>query len=156
MTIVRATRPQLGALADLMTKSPLLERYGVTRNGARTSLLDARRGRDILFVASERGEILGFAWVVATRAFDRAAYLRLLLVADGRRSRGTGGALLAAAEQHVRAKGCRHMLLLVTSTNRRARAFYTREGYRYVGSLPDFAREGITEALYAKSWRRIP
>jgi GNAT superfamily N-acetyltransferase len=156
MKIVRATGSDLPALAGLITKSPLLQRYGVARHGARTSLLDARRSRDTILVASEGGEVLGFAWVVATRAFDRAAYLRLLLVAEGRQSRGVGAAPLAAAERHARTKGCRHMLLLVTSTNRRARAFYTREGYRYVGKMSDFAREGIAEALYAKSWPRAP
>jgi GNAT superfamily N-acetyltransferase len=154
MRIAPATRPDLAVLADLMTKSPLLQRYGVTQQSARTSLLDARRRRDMLLVARERGEVLGFAWVVATRALDRAAYLRLLLVAEGRRSRGVGAALLAAAEQRARTKGCRHMLLLVTASNRRARAFYTHAGYRYVGNLPDFARPGITEATYVKSWRQ--
>jgi ribosomal protein S18 acetylase RimI-like enzyme len=155
MRIAPATRPDLAALADLMTESSLLQRYGVTRAGASASLLDARRSRDTILVAREGAEVLGLAWVIATRALDRTAYLRLLLVAEGRRSRGVGAALLAAAERQAHTKKCRHMLLLVTSTNRRARAFYVRAGYRFVGRLPDFARAGITEALYAKSWRRI-
>lgn len=154
MRIGRAVPNDVAALVQLMTASPLLRRYAVTPRGARTSLLDALRQRDIVFVAAARGQVLGFAWVVATRALDRAGYLRLLLVAEGRRSRGVGAALLAAAERSVRTKGCRHMLLLVTSSNRRARAFYVREGYRHVGSLPGFARAGITEAIYVKSWRR--
>jgi GNAT superfamily N-acetyltransferase len=155
MRISGATPDRVPALVQLMTASPLLRRYDVTKRGARTSLLEALRDRDILLVAMSRREILGFAWVVATRAVDRASYLRLLLVAEGRQSRGVGAGLLAAAERTARARGCRHMLLLVTSSNRGARAFYAREGYRYVGSLPDFARPGITEAMYVKSWRRL-
>jgi GNAT superfamily N-acetyltransferase len=154
MRIARASLDQVPALVQLMSASPLLRRYAVTPRGARTSLRDALRRRDIVLVAAARAQVLGFAWVVATRALDRAAYLRLLLVAEGRQSRGVGAALLAAAERSARTTGCRHMLLLVTSSNRRARAFYVREGYRHVGSLPGFARAGITEAMYVKSWRR--
>ena len=154
MRTLRATSRNVSALVALMTASPLLRRYDVTPRGARASLLEALRGRDIVLVAVSRGHVFGFAWVVTTRALDRAAYLRLLLVAEGRQSQGVGTGLLAAAERTVRGKGCRHMLLLVTSSNRRARAFYAREGYRYLGSLPGFVRAGITEAMYVKSWRR--
>ena len=152
MRILRATAAQVPALVALMTSSPLLRRYDVTPRGARSSLLEALRDRDIVLVATAQGQVVGFAWVMATKALDRAAYLRLLLVAEGRQSKGVGAALLAAAERSARTRGCRHMLLLVTSSNRRARAFYAREGYRYVGRLPDFARPGIAEAMYAKSW----
>jgi GNAT superfamily N-acetyltransferase len=105
-----------------------------------------------VLVATLQGQVVGFAWVMATPALDRAAYLRLLLVAEGRQSQGVGAVLLAAAERSARTRGCRHMLLLVTSSNQRARAFYAREGYRYVGRLRDFARPGLTEAMYVKSW----
>ncbi len=155
MRIARATRAHIPALVHLMTASPLLRRYDVTPRGARSSLLDALRDRDIVLVAVAQGQVFGFAWVVATDALDRSAYLRLLLVAEGRQSHGVGADLLAAAERSARTRGCRHMLLLVTSSNRRARAFYAREGYRYVGRLPDFARPGLTEAMYVRSWRRL-
>jgi GNAT superfamily N-acetyltransferase len=135
-----------------MTQSPLLRRYRVTLAGARSSLAEALRERDQLIVALERGEPAGLAWVIATRALDRAAYLRLLLVAEGHQSRGVGAALLADAERRARASDCRHLVLLVTTTNRRARTFYRRHGYRHVGNLPGFVRPGIGETLYVKSW----
>ena len=153
MRIAPATRSHVAGLARLMTRSPLLRRYGVTGGRARTSLLEALRERDMVLVAEEGGEILGLAWVIATRALDRAAYLRLLLVAEGLRSRGVGAALLANGERRARASGCRHLVLLVTTTNRRARAFYAQQGYRRVGNLPGFVRPGIGESLYVKSWR---
>ena len=152
MRITRATRTNLPALARLMTRSPLLQRYGVTFAGARSSLLEALRERDQLVVALERGEPLGLAWVITTRALDRSAYLRLLLVAEGRQSRGVGAALLADAERRARASGCRHLVLLVTTANRRARNFYARHGYRQVGDLPGFVRPAIGESLYVKTW----
>ena len=152
MRLAAATRTHVGTLAALMAASPLLRRYGITLRRARASLNDALRNRDTIVVALDGANALGLAWVVATRALDRSAYLRLLLVAEGRQSRGLGALLLADAERRARAAGSRHMVLLVTATNRRARSFYVRQGYRYVGVLPGFARPRIGEALYVKSW----
>jgi len=151
MRIARATRSHLGALSALMARSPLLRRYGVTRAGARASLREALRERDLLLVALEAAETVGLVWVIVTRALDRAAYLRLLLVAEGEQSRGVGAALLADAERRARASGCRHLVLLVTTSNRRARTFYSRQGYQHVGDLPGFVRPRIGESLYVKS-----
>ena len=152
MRTLRATRAHVAGLVELMIRSPLLRRYGVTSSGARATVLEGLRERDLLLVALERGAILGFAWVITTRALDRAAYLRLLLVAEGEQSRGVGAALLEDAERRARKSGCRHLALLVTSANRRARTFYTRHGYRHVGNLPGFVRPAIGESLYVKSW----
>jgi GNAT superfamily N-acetyltransferase len=152
MRITRATRAHVAGLVELMTGSPLLRRYGVTSGGARANLLEGLRERDLLLVALDRGETAGFAWAITTRALDRAAYLRLLLVAEGKQSRGVGAALLRDAERRARAAGCRHLVLLVTTTNRRARTFYTRHGYRHIGDLPGFVRPRIGESLYVKSW----
>ena len=124
MRIARATRRHVPAIADLMAASPLLKRYRVTRAGASRSLADAVRARD------------------------------LLLVAEQEQSHGLGAALLTRAEREVRAAGARHLALLVTRTNRRARSFYERHGYARVGNLPGFARAGIDESLYVKSWMR--
>jgi GNAT superfamily N-acetyltransferase len=154
MRIVPATRSHVAGLAEMMTRSSLLRRYGVTSVGARTSLLEALRERDMVLVALESAQTVGFAWVITTRALDRAAYLRLLLVAEGKQSHGVGAALLTDAERRARASGCRHLVLLVTTTNRRARAFYARQGYRHVGNLPGFVRPAIGESLYVKSWRK--
>ena len=154
MRIARATRSHVGALSELLSRSPLLRRYAVTQGRARASLTEAFREGDLLLVALDSDEILGLAWVIATRALDRAAYLRLLLVAEERQSQGVGAALLDAAERGARASGCRHVVLLVTMTNRRARAFYSRHGYRRVGDLPAFVRPSIGESLYVKSLLR--
>jgi ribosomal protein S18 acetylase RimI-like enzyme len=136
-----------------MAASPLLRRYGVTERGARRSLAEARRERDILLVALDGPAVVGFAWLITTRALDLSAYLRLLLVAQTTQSRGIGAALIARAEHEVRRRRSRHLVLLVTTSNRRARAFYRRLGYRHVGDLGSFVRPRISESLYMKSWR---
>ena len=153
MRIARATARHVVPMARLMAASPLLRRYRVSERGAKASLTEALRERDIVLVAIDGDDVVGLAWLIPTRVLDRAAYLRLLLVAETHRSRGVGAALLARGEQTVRASGCRHLVMLVTRTNRRARAFYERRGYAHVGDLAGFVRTGITESLYLKSWR---
>jgi len=151
--IVRAKTEHVRPMARLMADSPLLRRYRVTARGATASLAEALRERDLLLVAMESDAVRGFAWVIITRALDRAAYLRLLLVAETHQSHGLGAALLARAEREARASRCRHLVLLVTRTNRRARSFYERRGYAHVGDLAGFVRPRIAESLYLKSWR---
>ena len=154
MRIRGARDTDLGALARLMAESPLLGRYGVTATRAREGLREALREGDVLLVALDGDDVVGFAWVIPTRALDRAAYLRLLLVAEGRQSQGTGAAVLARAERRARVAGCRHLALLVTKTNRRARSFYARHGYRHVGDLAGFVRPRLGEALYVRRLNR--
>ena len=151
--IVRATAAHVDPIAALMASSPLLRRYRVTARGAKASLAEALRERDLVLVAVDGDAVVGLAWAITTRALDRATYLRLLLVSEDHQSRGVGAALLARVEHEARASRCRHLLLLVTRTNRRARSFYQRHGYAHVGDLAGFVRPGIAESLYLKSWR---
>jgi GNAT superfamily N-acetyltransferase len=155
MRIAFATNKDVPAIATLMAASPLLRRYDVTARGARASVTNALRAGDVLLVARDGNIIVGFAWSIATRALDRAAYLRLLVVNEDRQSQGVGAALLARTERAARAAGSRHMVLLVTATNRRARAFYSRQGYDHNGHLPAFVRPGIAESLYVKRLRTV-
>src|SRR5712692_940333 len=131
--IVRARKEHIRPMAALMARSPLLRRYRVTEQGAKASLAEALRERDLVLAAVDGRALVGLAWLTITRALDRAAYLRLLLVSEDRQSRGLGAALLARAEREARASRCRHVVLLVTKTNRRARSFYERDGYVHVG-----------------------
>ena len=148
-----ARRDDHPALATLMAVSPLLRRYGTTRALALRALGRAQASRDQLTVAvTPDGHMCGLAWVLPSRILTGAAYLRLLLVSEGRQGAGTGAALLAAAEDAARAVA-NHLVLLVTTGNTGARRFYARHGYRHVGQLPGLARAGIDEALYWKTLR---
>ncbi len=67
-----------------------------------------------------------------------------LLVHPDHRSQGVGSALLRACEEAARAHGARRIGLGVAITNVRARALYTRLGYRDAG---------LGEQLMTGSWQ---
>ena len=60
-----------------------------------------------------------------------------LAVAPGNRRRGVASALLAAAEQHARARGARKLSLRVLSSNETAMRLYERRGFQREGTLRD-------------------
>jgi GNAT superfamily N-acetyltransferase len=151
--IAPARAEDLPALAGLMAASPLLRRYGATHDTALAALASGHRAGDRLLVGRAAGGApLGLAWVIGSRILAGAAYLRLLLVAEGRQGRGVGARLLAAAEAEAR-PWANHLVLLATTDNAAARRFYERQGYRHVGDLPGFAVPGLDEALYQKALR---
>jgi ribosomal protein S18 acetylase RimI-like enzyme len=157
ITIRPATTADLPALADLMAASPLLRRYRTTAESARAALERGLGLGDLLLLAlpaeDPPGALpAGLAWVIESRILTGAAYLRVLLVAEGRHGGGLGSALLAAAEASARA-WANHLVLLATTDNAGARRFYERHGYRHVGDLPGLAARDLDEALYWKPLR---
>ncbi len=146
MKIRPASVDDLPALATLMAASPLLARYRTTFDTALASLTEALQAGDLLLINGQPAEAL--AWLTfAERMLDGAAYLRLLLVATP--GAGTGSRLLEAAEKAAQQRA-RHVYLLVTIDNARARTFYERHGYRHVGDLPALVWPDLDEALYHK------
>ena len=136
-----------------MAASPLLRRYGTTRPAAARALARGFRSGDrVIVVVSREGRPVGLAWILPSRILTGAAYLRLLLVAEGRQRAGLGAALLSATEAAARAIA-NHLALFATTDNAVARRFYARRGYRHVGTLPGLARPGLDEALYWKVLR---
>ena len=76
-----------------------------------------------------------------------------LAVAPGARRRGVASALLAAAEQHARARGARKLSLRVLSTNETAMHLYERHGFQREGTLRDEFRIGgrfVDDVIMAK------
>lgn len=94
-------------------------------------------------------DIIGFAWIDPKGGFGQAPYLKLIAIDASRRSTGAGSLLLSAFEERTKGAG-RAWFLLVSDFNDRAVHFYEKHGYAMVGSLPDFAKDGITELIMYK------
>jgi N-acetylglutamate synthase-like GNAT family acetyltransferase len=98
---------------------------------ARLAAMRAEGGQWTL-VAEEERQVVGMATIVVRHVINRDepfGRLASVVVRDGWRSRGIGGALLARTEEICREAGC--SAIEVTSADRRDRAhdFYRRHGF---------------------------
>lgn len=69
---------------------------------------------------------------------DEDAHLYLLAVTPKMQGVGIGRALLAWLEKSCRTAGMRHIRVEVRASNRKARFFYRRLGYRLIGQLAGY------------------
>jgi GNAT superfamily N-acetyltransferase len=72
--------------------------------------------------------VCGYTW-------GGCAYVSYLWVEQSQRGRGVGSALLAAAEEHAKAKGCK--LVFLATHSFQAPKFYEERGYRRQASVAD-------------------
>ena len=105
-------------------------------------------------VLEEGGRLVGTACVSPSRwpdypDFGEVVALYLLPEYTGR---GYGTALLAAAVERLAGQGYRDVLLWVLEDNRRARAFYEKQGFRFSGQRMEHAVGGkpLGELLYLR------
>ena len=86
------------------------------------------------FIAEdERSERLGYVHAEASTDFvtlEPCGYVTILAVVEAAEGRGVAARLMQAAEDWARQQGFRLICLDVFANNRRARAFYARQGYQ--------------------------
>jgi ribosomal protein S18 acetylase RimI-like enzyme len=107
----------------------------------RENLKDVSAGKRIIFVARERGRIVGtaqLAFASQQNGRHRAEVQRLIVHTSAQR-RGIGAALMRQLETTARSLG-RMLLILNTRTGDPPEAFYQRLGYQIVGIIPGFAQ----------------
>ena len=93
-------------------------------------------GRDdqALFVADDGSAVVGWMHVGSYPYLesDDSAEILGLVVAEGQRSRGVGGALVGAAETWAAERGCQVIRVRSRITRDRAHAFYERGGFERI------------------------
>jgi GNAT superfamily N-acetyltransferase len=99
-------------------------------NRARAGRYDVR---PVIVTIEEDGAVVGGLW--GRTAYDWL-FVELLFVPEGLRRQGLGAALMTAAEDEARSRGC-HSAWLDTFEFQ-ARGFYERLGYTCFGELPKF------------------
>lgn len=93
----------------------------------------SRPPRGHLWIATSReGEVAGYAGIELSALGGEADIINLA-VGPAHRRRGVGRRLLAAVSAHCRARRIWLVWLRVRASNRGARAFYRRCGFRTVG-----------------------
>lgn len=148
MKLVQATAADLTAAAALVNSA---YRGDSSRQGWTTEadLVDGQRtdpatlaadlaaapgARLMLFKAGE--EIKGTVWLEPKT--QEAWYLGMLVVRPGEQAQGSGRALLAAAEDLVRAEGGKSIEMTVISVRAELIAWYERRGYAKTGETRPF------------------
>jgi GNAT superfamily N-acetyltransferase len=91
----------------------------------------------VALVAVEEDRVVGFVDLEFRERLNFSApqaWIPDLIVTEESRSRGAGKALLAAAEDRARERGCFALTLESATWRERAHAFYQREGMRHVSA----------------------
>ncbi len=103
-----------------------------------------RRPSAVTVVAEQGGKIAGY--IVAERGGRKVGHIITLDVRAQARRSGLGSKLMAAAEERLRGLGCPSVLLEVAVGNAAAIAFYHRQGYVTLATIPRYYN-GKTDAL---------
>lgn len=150
LSFATATPEQLEACAAIVGTTELYARYGRDTASALTALERAHGDPKAEVLVARLGDaVAGFAWMVMRGAFDAAAYLRLIAVAEDHRGQRIGERILAELERRY---GSPHgLFLLVSDFNEAAQRFYERLGYAHIGTVPAFVNANIDELIYFKA-----
>ncbi len=138
-------------LAAILAGADFRPAYGAALPEPETVIRRALQ-RGVLLVARDEGRPAGFVWLETSGTFGCGGYIRLIAVAPAARGRGVGTLLIQEAERAIFAESP-HAFLLTSDFNQGAQRFYQRLGWRHVGELPGFVREGIAELIF---WKRRP
>ena len=109
-----------------------------TEEGLRETIAAKEREGHGFLVAEDRG-VLGFASYGQFRAgsgYARAMEHTIILSPEAR-GKGVGRALMAAIEDHARARGHHMMVAAVSGGNPAGVAFHAALGYRETGRMPE-------------------
>jgi GNAT superfamily N-acetyltransferase len=112
--------------------------------------------QDIVYVAEDAGEIIGYALGRATQS-EIPPYDSELVALHIRRShqhKGSGRQLVAAIAEQLRQRGCSSLMLWVLATNP-ARSFYERLGGQLIGERCINLGEDVTAVEVAYGWPDI-
>jgi GNAT superfamily N-acetyltransferase len=133
MTIRIAAPIEAPVLASLISLAYRVEDF--FKIGDRTDADDVRKRMTVgefLVIEDERG-VAGCVYVM--RHGD-VGYFGMLSIDPARQNKGLGSQLIAAAEAHCRAAGCRTMELEVVNLRTELPPFYRRFGYTESGTRP--------------------
>ncbi|GAB5080418.1 N-acetyltransferase family protein [Arthrobacter sp. AD-310] len=104
-------------------------------------------------VDADEGQTVGVVYYQPKPPADRVWDLTMIAVHPGRQGRGRGTALLVRAEQDLRERGQR-LLLVETSASPEylgARKFYARNGYDEEARIRDYWEDGDDLVLFRKA-----
>lgn len=110
-----------------------------TEAGLLDTFAERRRDGQEFFVAEQAGRVIGLATYAQFRSgngYARAMEHTIILAPEAW-GRGAGRALMAAVEDHARARGAHSMIAAVSAENEAGIAFHAAVGYPEVARIPE-------------------
>ncbi|MDD5151667.1 MAG: GNAT family N-acetyltransferase [Flavobacterium sp.] len=105
-----------------------------------------------IYVLQDENEIAGFVILQIGGTFK--GYIQTICVGENYRGKGFGKKLLAFCEERI-LKISPNIFICVSSFNEGAIKLYYEFGFKLVGELKDFVKEGFTELLLRKTFGPI-
>lgn len=146
MKIVKAKLEHRNIITNLIRNSDLGEIYFKEKN--LLSIVEKAIDTSTVYVAIT-DDIVGFIWSDDYGVFDKYPYLHMVIVDEKHRSKGYGEQLLAFFEKELYGNQNK-LFMMVGEYNPRAKSLYETVGYKEVGRLPSFYKDGIHEILMMK------
>ncbi len=109
----------------------------------------------LVFVASPKGKIIGF--LAINRHTKVSAEIHVMGVLPKEHRKGTGGALIKAAEQHLKSEGVRILEVKTLGESHPdknyaiTRKFYSTQGFFPMEEIPDFWGKGLPTLFMVKA-----
>ncbi len=104
-------------------------------------------GKEV-YVIKESEDIAGFVILQIHGTFS--GYIQTICISESYRGRGLGKMLLQFCEERVH-RFSPNLFICVSSFNKGAMRLYLNFGFKLVGELNDFVKEGFTELLLRKT-----
>jgi ribosomal protein S18 acetylase RimI-like enzyme len=101
-----------------------------------------------IYVVEKGAEIAGFVIIQVFGTFS--GYIQTICMGEGYRGQGIGTRLLKFCEERI-LKFSPNVFICVSSFNKEAIRLYYEFGFKLVGELDDFVKEGFTELLLRKT-----
>lgn len=105
-----------------------------------------------IYVIAQNDEIAGFVILQTGGIFK--GYIQTLCIGEAYRGKGLGKKLLQFCEERI-LKISPNIFICVSSFNKGAIKLYYEFGFKLVGELNDFVKEGFTELLLRKTFGPI-
>lgn len=147
----QARKADAPAIANLLASPDLFP--PAERNRLLTALGRGNRNGWRFLVLAGKGEVVGFAALRSTDATDGAVWLETLVISANHRRSGHGMEFLRSLETSALEIGGRFLLADVSSAVwfGPGRQFLGQAGFRSVGEIADFYRDGYSRISFAKA-----